>query len=105
MAEAPEQLEDEKSSRRQKLVGVVSSTFGDKTIRVVVIRMVKHPQYGKYQKRRTKLAAHDATNQAKLGDTVEITPCRRISKMKSYRLLRVIRSSGGVITATAAVES
>jgi small subunit ribosomal protein S17 len=104
MAEAVEQQQEEKSSRLQKLVGVVSSTFGDKTIRVVIIRIVKHPQYGKYQKRRTKLAVHDVKNEAKLGDTVEITPCRRMSKTKAYRLLRVIRSPG-VITGTAAVES
>ena len=102
MVEAVQQPEE--SLHRQKLVGVVSSTFGDKTIRVIVNRMVKHPQYGKYMKRSTKLAVHDVENQAKLGDTVEITPCRRISKTKAWRLVRVLRS-GGVVAAEIPAQS
>ena len=81
-----------KASRSQ--TGVVSSASGDKTIRVVVDMLVKHPRYGKYIRRRTKLAAHDERNQAALGDVVEIAPCRPISKAKSWRLLRVVRSTG-----------
>ncbi len=79
--------------RRQKLIGVVTSAAGDKTIRVLVESLAKHPVYGKFLRHRTKIAAHDATNAAAKGDTVEITTCRRISKNKSYRLLRVVKKA------------
>jgi small subunit ribosomal protein S17 len=76
--------------RRQKLIGTVSSAAGDKTIHVVVESLVKHPTYGKFLRQRTKLAVHDDKNAAAKGDTVEITTCRRMSKTKNYRLLKVI---------------
>jgi small subunit ribosomal protein S17 len=82
---------NKQQARRQKLMGVVSSAAGDKTIRVVVQSLVKHPMYGKFLRRHTKLAAHDEKNVAEKGDTVEITTCRRISRTKTYRLLRVIK--------------
>jgi small subunit ribosomal protein S17 len=82
--------------RFQKRVAKVVSTGGDKTIRVVVDNLTKHPKYGKFIHRRTKLAVHDQTNMAKLGDMVEIVPCRRLSKSKAWRLLRVVRS-GNVV--------
>ena len=74
-------------------VGVVDSISGAKTIRVLVSRMVKHPFYGKYTRRRSKLLVHDPDQKAKLGDTVEIAQCRPISKHKSWRLRRVLRSA------------
>ena len=77
---------------RNAKTGVVSSTGGDKTIRVDVLNLVKHPAYGKYLRKRTRLAVHDPANQAKLGDTVEIIPCRPISKTKAWRLAKVVRS-------------
>src|SRR5580765_8574548 len=70
--------------------GVVASDKGDKTIKVVVAYQTRHEKYGKYLKRRTVLHAHDETNDAKLGDTVEIAECRPISKTKHHRLLRVV---------------
>jgi small subunit ribosomal protein S17 len=70
--------------------GVVGSDKGNKTIKVVVEFQTKHEKYGKYLKRRTVLHAHDETNDAKLGDTVEIAECRPISKTKHHRLLRVV---------------
>jgi small subunit ribosomal protein S17 len=85
--------ENIKQARRQKLVGVVSSAAGDKTIRVVVESLVKHPMYNKFLRRHTKLAAHDEKNVAAKGDKVEITTCRRISRTKAYRLLRVIKKA------------
>lgn len=88
--------ENTKQARRQKLVGVVSSAAGDKTIRVVVESLVKHPMYGKFMRRQAKLAAHDEKNVAAVGDTVEITTCRRISRTKAYRLLRVVKKSTAV---------
>ena len=70
--------------------GVVASDKGHKTIKVVVAFQTRHEKYGKYMKRRTVLHAHDETNDAKLGDTVEIAECRPISKTKHHRLLRVV---------------
>jgi len=77
-------------SRRTK-VGMVRSISGDKTINVVVNTRVRHPQYGKYVRRRTKLAVHCPANDAKVGDLVEIVPCRRLSKSKSWRMVKVVR--------------
>ena len=74
-------------------VGTVSSRSGEKTVSVVVDNLVKHERYGKFIRRRTKLAVHDADNVANAGDVVEIAPCRRLSKSKSWRLLRVVRRS------------
>jgi len=89
--------EDQQSrtARRQRRTGVVSSAGGDKTVRVVVNALVKHPKYGKYMRRRTKLAVHDPQNAAHPGDQVEIVPCRRISKHKSWRLVRIVRRGSG----------
>ena len=70
--------------------GVVSSKSGDQTIRVVMTFQMKHAKYGKMLKRRTVAHVHDAKNEAQVGDTVEITKCRPISKTKNWRLLRII---------------
>ncbi len=74
-------------------MGMVMKASADKTIRVSIQNLVKHPMYGKYVRRRTKVAVHDPDNAASVGDTVEIVPCRRISKMKNWRLLRVVRTA------------
>ena len=72
------------------LTGVVTSNSGDKSIRVVVDFKVRHPKYGKYIKRRTKLGVHDEHNKAGVGDVVEVAQCRPYSKTKSWRLFRVV---------------
>ncbi len=77
--------------KRGGATGVVTSVSGAKTVVVTVNRLVKHPLYGKYMRRRTKLAVHDANGEAKVGDTVDILPCRPMSKTKSWRLARVVR--------------
>ena len=58
-------------------------------------RLVKHPLYGKYIRRATKYKAHDEQNRAKVGDKVEITFCRPMSKTKTWRLVNVVKSAGG----------
>ncbi len=73
--------------------GKVRTISGKQTISVILEMMVRHPVYGKFVRRRTKLAVHDAANAAKVGDTVEIVPCRRLSKTKSWRLVRIISSA------------
>lgn len=73
--------------------GVVESDKRDKTRKVVVRFMVKHPKYGKFIRRRTVLHVHDEKNESRLGDTVEVVPTRPISKTKSWRVLRVVEKS------------
>src|SRR3954462_9029719 len=70
--------------------GIVASDKGDKTIKVVVDRQMRHEKYGKFLKRRTVLHAHDEKNEAKEGDTVEIAECRPLSKTKHHRLVRIV---------------
>jgi len=72
-------------------IGVVTSTKMQKTITVRVERLVKHPKYGKYIRRRTKLAAHDEHEKANVGDQVEVAFTRPLSKTKRWRLVRVVR--------------
>lgn len=77
-------------------VGVVDSVSGSKTVRIVLRDRVRHLRYGKYVRRRSKLLVHDPKQEAQLGDTVEVVPCRPVSKHKSWRLLRVVRRSAMV---------
>lgn len=72
------------------LTGRVTSNKMDKTIAVEIERLVKHPKYGKYIRRTTKLLAHDEKRECREGDLVSIVPCRPLSRRKSYRLARVI---------------
>ena len=72
------------------LTGKVVSNKMDKTIAVSVERLVKHPMYGKYVRRTTKLLAHDESNECKEGDTVSIKSCRPMSRRKSWMLVRVV---------------
>lgn len=73
-------------------VGEVVSRSGQKTASVVIESLVRHPRYGKYVRRRTRLAVHDEQQQARVGDLVEIVPCRRLSRTKAHRIVRVVRS-------------
>ena len=72
------------------LTGVVVSSSGDKSVKVVIDFKVKHPKYGKYIKRRTKLGVHDEHNQSGIGDVIEIAQCRPRSKTKRWRLVKVV---------------
>ena len=79
---------------RRVVTGRVVSDKMDKTITVCEDRLVKHPRYGKYMRRTTTYKAHDQDNTAQMGDTVEITYCRPMSKTKNWRLVKIVRSSG-----------
>lgn len=72
---------------------MVVSKSGDKSVVVQIDYTMKHPYYGKYIRRRTKLAVHDPANAAGVGDVVEITPCRPISKRKSWRLMNILQKA------------
>ncbi|MBN1942252.1 MAG: 30S ribosomal protein S17 [Phycisphaerae bacterium] len=88
-----EQGKQNKPRSHRVRVGQVASCGGQKTASVVFNTLVKHGRYGKYVRRRTKLAVHDEKQQARVGDIVEIVPCRRMSRTKAHRLLRVVRSA------------
>ncbi len=72
------------------MTGHVVSNKMDKTITVLVERRVKHPIYGKYVKRSTKLHAHDENNECNEGDIVSVASCRPLSKSKSWRLVEIV---------------
>ncbi|MGJ8526600.1 30S ribosomal protein S17 [Halomonadaceae bacterium LMG 33818] len=82
-------------SQARTLTGKVVSNKMDKSIVVMIERSERHPIYGKYVKRSTKLHAHDENNQANIGDRVSIREGRPISKTKSWSLVEVIEQAKG----------
>jgi small subunit ribosomal protein S17 len=83
-------MEKEKNKTQR---AVVIGKSGDKTIKVQIDFLARHPKYGKFMRRRTRLAVHDPSNIAGVGDVVEITECRPISKNKSWRLMNVVQKA------------
>ena len=81
------------TDNRRTKQGRVISNKADKTITVLLERQVKHPLYGKYMKRSTKVHAHDENNECGEGDMVAITECRPISKTKSWRVVEILARS------------
>src|SRR5881394_1633211 len=90
MAATAETKQEERPLLRT-IQGVVASDKGEKTIKVIVNYQSRHPKYGKIMKYRSVIHAHDEKNDAKEGDTVELTECRPMSKTKHHRLLKVIQ--------------
>jgi small subunit ribosomal protein S17 len=82
----------EPRGRRKTEIGMVASDKMSKTRRVIVERLVPHPKYGKLLRRRTVCHAHDETNASHKGDLVEIMETRPISKLKRWRVVRVVRT-------------
>ncbi|MEO1534493.1 MAG: 30S ribosomal protein S17 [Planctomycetota bacterium] len=77
-------------------IGFVEADKADKTRKVVVAYMAKHPKYGKFVKRRTILQVHDENNESELGDRVEVVrECKPKSKTKSWELVRIIEKRPG----------
>ena len=83
---------------RKSLVGLVVSDAMEKTITVQVTRLEKHAKYKKYLRRHSKFYAHDEKREAKVGDTVEIMETRPLSKMKRWRLLKIMARAGSSAT-------
>jgi small subunit ribosomal protein S17 len=81
---------------KRRVRGVVKSGKMDKTVSVYVERLMKHPRYGKYVRRRSTYKAHDPHNEAKTGDIVEIEETRPLSKTKAWRLVRIVRRASEV---------
>ncbi len=84
--------ENEKSATtsQRTVTGRVTSNKMDKTIAVTIERLIKHPVYGKYIRRRTKVLAHDEDNSCSVGDFVAIAECRPVSKHKSWTLVEIV---------------
>ena len=77
-------------SVKRTRTGRVTSSKANKTVTVLLERQVKHPLYGKYIKRSTKVHAHDEDNTCAEGDLVRISECRPVSKTKSWRVIEVV---------------
>jgi small subunit ribosomal protein S17 len=91
---APEQgTEEAARNARKERVGVVVSDKMNKSITVAMERQVKHPIYGKFIKKTTKLMAHDENNEAGVGDTVRIMETRPLSKNKRWRLVEIVEKA------------
>ncbi|HRX00296.1 MAG: 30S ribosomal protein S17 [Cyclobacteriaceae bacterium] len=82
----------ERNIRKEK-VGVVTSNKMTKSITIAVNRKVKHPIYGKFMQKTTKLMAHDEKNEAGIGDTVRIAETRPLSKNKRWRLVEILEKA------------
>jgi small subunit ribosomal protein S17 len=80
----------EETKVQRSVTGRVVSDKMDKTVTVLIERMVRHPVYGKYIRRSTKLHVHDEDNSCRLGDTVRISETRPLSKTKSWTLVEVV---------------
>lgn len=78
---------------KRTLTGEVVSDKMDKTITVKIERLVKHPLYGKFIRRSTKVHAHDESNECNMGDTVTVVECRPLSKSKSWQLVEVVEKA------------
>jgi len=73
--------------------GSVVSDKMDKSAVVLIERRVKHPIYGKFMRKSTKLHIHDENNECAIGDTVQISECRPISKTKSWTLVKIVEKA------------
>ena len=78
---------------RKTLTGVVHADKMAKSITVDVTRRVKHPMYGKYLTKTSRFMAHDETNEANVGDRVQICEMRPLSKNKRWRLVQILERS------------
>ena len=88
-------MSEEKTKNQRTIVGRVVSNKMDKTVSVAVERLIKHPVYGKYIRRTTKVLAHDANNECNAGDRVTIAECKPISKNKAWAVVNVVERAPG----------
>ncbi|WP_089729663.1 30S ribosomal protein S17 [Candidatus Thiosymbion oneisti] len=84
----------EEAKKNRRLTGRVVSNAMDKTITLRVERRVKHPLYGKFIRRSTKIHAHDEANECNPGDLVTVEQCRPLSKTKSWRVMDILERVG-----------
>ena len=90
-----ESSSDNQQAVRRTLTGRVVSNKMDRTVSVAVERLIRHPRYGKYIRRTSKLLAHDENNECSPGDVVTIAECRPLSKHKAWRLVNIVARGTG----------
>lgn len=83
-------MNDEVSKAERSIIGRVVSDKTDKTRTVLVERKVRHPLYGKFIRRSTRLYVHDEANESRVGDTVRVRECRPLSRLKRFALVEVV---------------
>jgi len=93
MSEQKKEQSEVTRGQRKREIGTVISSKMDKSIIVAIEKRVPHTLYGKIVRRTTKVYAHDEENQAGEGDTVEIMECRPLSKLKRWRLIKVLEKA------------
>ncbi len=86
-------MSDNTRKSRKSLQGVVTSRSGDKSIKVTYSYKVPHPFYGKEINRKTVIHAHDEKNECALGDKVEVAETRPLSKLKRFRVVRIVEKA------------
>ena len=84
---------------RKTVIGFVSSKMGDKSVKVTVPYKTPHPLYHKVINRKTVLHVHDEKNESKVGDKIEVTETRPISRLKRWRVIRIVEAAVGAATA------
>lgn len=87
----------EKRNSRKNITGEVTSKSGDKTLKVTFFYKIPHPRFKKEIKRKTVVQVHDEMNIGKIGDTVEIMETRPLSKLKRFRLVKVVENAPAAI--------
>jgi small subunit ribosomal protein S17 len=85
-----ETVEQTAGTSDRTVMGRVVSDKMDKTAAIEVVRVVRHPLYGKFIRRTSKILVHDENNECRVGDTVTIAECRPVSKRKAWRLVQVV---------------
>ena len=81
------------AATKRTLQGIVTSSAGDKSATIMIERKIKHPVYGKFIKRSTKIHLHDEANECNKGDTILIEECRPMSKTKSWKLVKIVEKA------------
>ncbi len=88
-------MSEQTRNKRKSYTGTVTSSSGDKSVKVTIPYKIPHPRYRKTINRKTVVHAHDENSASKPGDKVEIMETRPLSKLKRWRILRVVESAPG----------
>ncbi|MCF3650726.1 30S ribosomal protein S17 [Synoicihabitans lomoniglobus] len=94
-------MSTETRNNRQTLIGIVSSRTGDKSVKVTIPYKIPHPRYKKVINRKSVVHVHDEKNEVHVGDKVEIMETRPLSRLKRFRVLRIVTLSADVEVAAA----
>ncbi len=86
----------DQGANKRTVQGVVTNNAGNKSATIMIERRIKHPIYGKFIKRSTKLHIHDETNECNKGDTILVEECRPMSKTKSWKLVKIVEKASEI---------